>query len=623
MSAHRSPRVLRRGRSLMDARPRAPPPGSPAATYRALVKEAMRPRQKRIYILAWVATYVALVATQGVASPLRGWIVASSVHLLLFVVLPLVLLRRTHLIQANPSRVPRCVSRAELVAHLARADDAWQAVALHAFLGAVIALDCAVLQVLLRGWSAPLAPMRYVDVHHTYYVNETFLVTLAFSTALGATYALGYLFLVPGARRGVPPMDPDALGRPLRTRCLSALSYHVTRALVLLLAVPLAILIYSVVRDAWWSAVLRVVGVETSVRRFLVPSFRVPYTPGVLSVQALAVAAILLVLFEVTHSLFDVYWTHPLCAIPPHFHDPHTTLLGGLQDAHPFFSTLALAELAHWAQHEPQRRRALFEDVQQQHGRPVALASIALVCRRALDALAAPTTAPQRPPTPPAAKPLAAAPAATAPTSVWHRLAVPAEAAASPASASTAASPALPRAYAPLRTLWYVVSTLWSCLPTEAQHVLFPQTLYSALVAPAPALWLDAHLLQDRARACWAALVLQNLVLASLAEDTYGSMQPHIPALIQALTHAHERLMAVRRRAEAMAVEADTHLVREAQLLRGALAAAGADATAATFPPSLAPFQHAMQQAWESYACVDVATSSALRSIVQAMAPYQ
>ncbi|CCU98504.1 unnamed protein product [Malassezia sympodialis ATCC 42132] len=506
----------------MDARTRAPPPGSPAATYRALVKEAMRPRQKRIYVLAWIITYAALVATLAPAAPLRSFVVLSSVAVLATTVVPLLLFRRTHLIRAVPPRTLPCVSRASLVAHLLRADDAWHAVALHAACGALVAMQCAVLQVCLRGWSAPLSPMRYIDAHHAYYVNEAFLSAVSLGTTVGAAYAVAYMLLVPGGRRGVPPFSPTALGTSLRTRCLGALPRHVLRALMLLVAVPLLLLAYSLARDTWWAAVLRVVGVETSVRRFLVPSFRVPYAPGALGLHALPVITFLLVLFEATHTLFDVYWTQPLCAIPPRLNDPLTALLGGLHDPHPFFSAHALAELAHWAQSEPARRHALFED-----------------------------------------------------------------AGAAPAAPPTAPTPAaLSRASALWRTLGYVVSSLWARMPSEAQHVLFPQTLYSALVAPAPALWLDAHLLDDRARACWAAQVLQHLVLASLAEDKYGSVQPHVPALVPALAQAHERLMAVRRRAEDMAVEADTHLVREAQLVRRALAAAGADANAATFPPA-------------------------------------
>ncbi|WFD20770.1 hypothetical protein MCAP1_003024 [Malassezia caprae] len=601
----------------MDARLRAPPPGSPAATYRALVKEAMRPRQKRIYVLAWIITYAALAATQAPTAPLRSFVVLGSAALLASAVVALLLFRRTRLISAVPARTPQCVSRAALVAHLVRADDAWHAVALHAASGAFVALQCAVLQVCLRGWSAPLAPMRYIDAHHAYYVNEAFLGVLAVGTTVGAVYAVAYLLLVPGARRGVPPFVPAALGTSLRTRCLAALQRHVPRALGLLVAVPLLVLAYSLVRDAWWSAALRVVGVETSVRRFLVPSFRVPYAPGTLCLHALRVTACLLVLFEATHTLFDVYWTHPLRAVPPRLHDPLTALLGGLHDPHPFFSAHALAELAHWAQSEPARRHALFEDVQQQHGRPMAFSSVATACRRALDALAPPEPAPKAAP-PPAPAPQGPPPS----TSVWHRLAAPPEARAAPAKPAASAPAAPPRASALWRTLLYLASSLWARLPSEAQHVLFPQTLYSAFFAPVPALWLDAHLLDDRARACWAAQALQHLVLASLAEDKYGSVQPHVPALVPTLAQAHERLMAVRRRAEAMAVEADTHLVREAQLVRGALAAAGADANAATFPPSLAPFQHEMQHAWEAYACVDYEVSTALRGIVQAMAPY-
>lgn len=604
----------------MDARLRAPPPGSPAATYRALVKEAMRPRQKRIYMLAWMITYAALVATHAPTAPFRSFVMLGSVVLLLSTIVTLLLFRRTNLIRAVPLRTPHCVSRAALVAHLVRADDAWHAVALHAALGAFVALQCAVLQVCLRGWSAPLAPMRFIDAHHSYYVNETFLVVLGLGTIVGATYASAYLLLVPGARRGIPPFVPTALGMSLRTRCLTALQHHVPRALVLLVAVPCLVLAYSLVRDAWWSAALRVVGVETSVRRFLVPSFRVPYAPGALCLHALPVLVFLLVLFEATHTLFDVYWTHPLRAIPPRLHDPLTALLGGLHDPHPFFSAHALAELAHWAQTEPARRHALFEDVQQQHGRPMAFSSVATACRRALDALAPPEpAAPKAAPPPPPPAPQGPPP----PASVWHRLAAPPEAAAPPATPAASAPAALPRASALWRTLVYVVSSLWARMPSEAQHVLFPQTLYSAFFAPVPALWLDAHLLDDGARACWAAQALQHLVVASLAEDKYGCVQPHVPALVPTLAQAHERLMAVRRRAEAMAVEADTHLVREAQLVRGALAAAGADANAATFPPSLAPFQHELQRAWEAYACVDYEVSTALRCIVQAMAPYR
>ena len=163
--------------------------------------------------------------------------------------------------------------------------------------------------------------------------------------------------------------------------------------------------------------------------------------------------------------------------------------------------------------------------------------------------------------------------------------------------------------------------TVWTLVPGDAKHALLPQTVHTFVFAPAPALLLDAELRPHCAAAAWAARALQHLVLASLAEDKYGSVQKDVPRVLDALVRAHSRLSAARERVEGIAAEADGQLVREVRMLRSMLAAdAGADAS---FSTAYAPFYNEMQAAWQAYAAEDAALCSAVRTISEAFARWR
>ena len=594
-----------------------PPP--PGAAYRVLVKAGMRPRQERVLLLTAMATHV--VFTSALLAPSALWrprVAAGTAALVFGALLPLLLVRRTRLLAAAPEPASRCVSRGAYVAALARSAAAWQDIGLHALLGGVLALVYSLTATYAFGWSAATAPARFVPAHGVYYVNEAWLVLLALSTALGAVYAAAVLVLLPGARSGVPPFDAGALGVSLRVRCVRTVARQAPRALVLLPVAAALFFAYVCVRASLWAAVLRVTGVETLVRRYIVPSFRLPFAPLALGASLAPPLAMVLVLFEVTHTLFDVYWTHPLPPLTARDKDPNTVLLAGLGEPHEFFCSQAFAELAHMAMHDAARRRAIFDDVQRQHGRPVAWSGVCDAALRVLGGVA--VSAPAPAPTPAPAPPAAPAPR----SSIWHILArAPPAAGARPSGTAAPAPTGVPVPF--LRIVSWALSalgrTVWTLVPGDAKHALLPQTVHTFVFAPAPALLLDAELRPHCAAAAWAARALQHLVLASLAEDKYGSVQKDVPRVLDALVRAHSRLSAARERVEGIAAEADGQLVREVRMLRGMLVAdAGADAS---FSTAYAPFYNEMQAAWQAYAAEDAALCSAVRTISEAFARWR
>lgn len=630
-----------------------PPP------FRALVQRAMRARQQRLLALAVLVTYVlASLATTAWRAP-RLFVLATTAALTLLVVLPLLLWRRRLLRDARAEPMP--LTRAAFWAHAASSRAIAHSAAGHAALGALAALLLALTQTHLQGWAAPLAPMRFVPAHDAYYVNEAFLWTIGTAALSGAAYALAMLRRVPGGRRAVPPAEPRSTATTLRADCVAAVPVNGARAWRVLAVAPLSLGAYWLVREAWWSFVLRLVGVDTPLRRWLVPSFLVPLAPGHWLRHGVPVLWATLTLFESVHTLFDVYWTHPLPYVATRAKDSVRTLLDGLEDPHPFFQAHAFSELARLAQSSKGRREALFRDVQRPHGLPPASVAVAAACRRVLDhtpradSAPPPRTSPAAPTPTPAPTP-ASAPTPTAPPtappardaegrssaragSVWHVLASRAPrhaepstaaptAAPTPALVSGPAAPAAPTAPAPgCAPSWparaaALAQRVWQLLPAEARHVVMPATWHAFLLAPVPRLWLDAHLLPQRATACWAAQAAQALVLASVDEDVYGSLQPEVPKLAVALEAAHARVVRARRELEATALEADRALVHEARAVRGALEEAGADASTTTLAPSLAPFSLAVQTAWEPYRVVEDTLHTAHRAVAQAYAPY-
>ena len=649
---------------LLPAHPPPVQPMSPSATFRALTKRAMRPRQERILFLSTVASYLLLAAS--LLSPRALWqpcVLLGTLCLVVCVVLPLLLMRRTHLIHSTPAneldRVP--ISRAAYARHILLAGDVWSSLGMHAVLGVFTVFIYASTAVCLQGTQkTALSPIRYVDVNQAYYVNETFLVTTASAACLGSLYAACSMLCFKGARRGVPPFDARHLGMPLYVHAMDALSSHIVRTLPVLCVWPVFFCVYAMVRDSFWTTVLRITGVDTVVRQAIVPSFRVPFHAWSMFASAVPVLVLMMVLMEVIHTLFDVYWTHPLPSIVSAYKDPITALLGGLTDNHTFFSTHAFAELTRLAKHDKAFRLAVYDDVQRLHGRPVAFPAISQACIRALDALApapeAKINSAAQQPLPSAkasglatANPDAAAAAAAAaaskasrsppPTSlsssrfnIWQTLASRPASTSSSANtsnpdASSASSKPLtsaPPTSAPSAAFLgkSLAQTVWKWIPSEAKHVLFPHTIHAALFAPESTLLLDTTLYLDAPRACFAAMAMESMVLASLTEDKYGSVQHQVQGLVEALSRAHTRMERVRQSAESLAVHADSQHVRDMSVWRGALADAGSDA-AATFGPAFAPFFTEMQMAWSAYMCLDSALSRATRRITETFAAFK
>lgn len=625
------------------SRPAPVPIDTPSAMYQALIKRAMRPRQQRILLLASLATFqlfaLSLVTWKAWW---RACVWISALALIPSAVLPLIFLRRTHLIKGRALASPRPVTRLAFIASLVRADDVWQILGVHAMVGAVVSSVYALTKTHMYGWSTALAPMQYVSVHDAYYINEVCLLSIGMTVLASVVYASLMMYLVPGGRRGVPPFDTTYTGKSLRTRTLASLQSHVPLALLGWLCVPLALGVYLVFRDAFWTAILRIVGIETALRRFVVPSFRVPFSSFRLLVHATPPVLMTLALMEVVHTLFDIYWTHPLRHTTIAAKDLSTVLLGGLMDPHPFFSSHAFCELAWIAEKEPKGRQTLFDDVQRQHGRPIALEAITTACIRMLDHIAkveepaaktVPTSAPSQAAATTTTKPEARS--SSKPSNVWHILASDSANSAptstpTPSSSSSSSQPQpqpqpLPSFTPPTSTaqrIQAVAHGLWTLMPSEVKHVLFPRAWYAALCQPTPGLWLEAHWLPYRARVCWAAQALQGFVLASLQEDRYGSVQGQVPRVQASLQQAHTRLATVHRYWERTATEADAQWVRDVRVVRGVLADAGTDHST-TLGTSIAPFYNEMQMAWQAYAALDDVIVQATHHIGQVYAPYR
>lgn len=619
-----------------------PPPASPTAAYRALLKDAMRARQQRILLLVWLSAHIVLTA--ALRSPralFRTCVVLGSVALVATSALPLLLARRARLIAAPRAQAPR--TRVAALCALVSDAAALHTAALHAAAAGAAALVYAATATQAFGWSHALSPMIWVSTHHAYYVNEALIVCVLAAAGAGAVYAAAFQVWPCTAWHSVPQFDMNVLlsAQPtLRVRFTQRASRAVPLAAAAGLAgalVPLAA--YMLVREHMWAFVLRIVGVQSAIRRFVVPSFRVPYAPVGIALAAVPVLLLTLTLFAVAHTLFDVYWTHPLPPLALRARDPNVTLLGGLSDEHPFFACHAFGELARLARYDKPRRQLLFDDVQRQHGRPAAWTGVRVACIKALEhaeaqpeaeakaaaaAAAGTRTAPAANPNPPPAP----APAPARAPTVWQQLLT------TDAPQSSAAPPP-PPPRAPQRSppsgethlfrvlriaqwlAWHLCRTAWALVPADAKHVLVPTPLIQWLTARAPSLCVNAALRDGATQACCAADALQHLVVASVAEDSYGSVQKDVPVVVRALTRASEHVHAARQRSEADALEQDSQLLAE---VRAVLAQAGG--SAASFSTAHAPFYNELQQAWLAYEPLALALRSATREIVDRFAPY-
>ena len=335
--------------SLVNAAPPPPAVVAPADTFRALVKRAMRPRQQRILFLCMIAAFLGL----ALSTPILTWqrpcsALAASLALVACVMLPVLLWRRTSLLHSTwrPEGAP--VSRAAYAYHVLPGTP----VRWHAGVGAVAVVVYAALS------TPSLAVMQWVPAHGAHYVNETFVVALVGGTMMCGAYAVASALWMRGARRGVPPYQVRFADERLYEHAIAALATHVPPVVLHAAALwPLCIAVYCLSRDTLWTMVLHMTGIDTPLRRWIVPSFRWSFRSWHLLFSTWPAVVLPVALLEVAHTLFDVYWTHPLDSITASYKDPLTALLGGLHDPHLFFSTHALMELARRAR-RPRHVRA-------------------------------------------------------------------------------------------------------------------------------------------------------------------------------------------------------------------------------------------------------------------------
>lgn len=592
----------------------------------------MRARQQRVLFLVWLSSFVSLVAAlRSPASLFRACVLLGSVILVATSALPLLLARRGRLIDA-PRRTAPLTSSAAIMA-LGRDASAWRVIVSHAAAAAAAALVYAATATQAFGWSHSLAPMIWVPVHRAYYVNEALIVCALAAGGAGAAYGAVFQAWPSLAWHGVPQFDVNVLlggHSTLRTRFAQNVSRALPHAIGVGLAGALApLLLYITVRDSFWSFVLRIVGVQNVVRRFTVPSFRLPFAPVTIAMSSVPVVFLVMVVFAIANTLFDVYWTHPLPPLALRARDPNVTLLGGLSDEHPFFACHAFGELARLARFDKGRRQLLFDDVQRQHGRPAAWTGVRVACIKAIDSLLRPAPAPEKRQggeTATASKPALAPAPAPAPT-VWQQLlatdapAPPREKNTSPPAVSTPPPQADTHLFRIARVVrwlaWHTMAAVWSRVPSDAKHVLVPTAFIQSLTAQAPYLCVNAALREHATQAACAADALQHLILASVAEDVYGTVQRDVPVVVQVLSNASARVDSLRHKSEVDALEHDNQLLSD---VRGTLAQAGG--SAASFSTAHAPYYNELQNAWLSYEPLVHALRVSLREIVDRFAPY-
>ncbi|WFD41531.1 hypothetical protein MPSI1_000161 [Malassezia psittaci] len=624
-------------------------------SYRNVVKQAMRPRQERILFLTVIATHIILSCSMmSLRAFFHLWTLIGSLIVVGLVLLPQLLERRHRLIHSpEPYKALQSFTRLGHYAELGRMPYVWFQMAQTGGAAAGFIVLYAGLRTHMTKWNTELAPSIYIASHKAYYVNETLLIAVYIGAWTGALFAWSELVSTPTACWNVPAFDPETVISPesLRNRTMKNLLSRIERVWWIVPSSFLPLTTYVLLRNLFWSAIIRVVGVDTAVRPYLVPSFRVGFRPMHIGIVVLVPVLMIVTLFTVTNTLFDVYWTHPLRILATsQAKDPNMTLIAGLHDPHPFFSAHAYCELARIAMYDKTRRKMLFDDVQRQHGRPIAWNAIAKVCEQKISQLlvnqegtkvtnesSRMSTVDSKTNTEGSLQ--AIAPQSTAHkanvTNVWTALAQPASISSSgdanPKSVTSGASvpaPAPgsgPSLYRLLRIAQYVAGALlrrvYAMIPNDAKHALVPQTIQCAFTACVPEIVLDTELLATRATVCWAALALEHFVDASLTEDKYGSVQRDISKIIQTLLRAHQRLQHTKQHVERAATEADHALIREARVIRGALQQVDADAS--TFSTSYAPYFHQFQTSWlRRYAMLDTALSHSAQQIVHTFAPY-
>ncbi|WFC97445.1 hypothetical protein MYAM1_000158 [Malassezia yamatoensis] len=624
-------------------------------SYRNLVKQAMRPRQERILFLTVLATHIVLSCSMVSPRALfHPWALVGSLMVVGLVLLPQLLERRHRLIHSpEPYKSLQSSTRLGHYAELARMPYVWYHMAQTGGAAAGFVVLYAGLRTHITKWNTELAPSIYVASHEAFYVNETLLVAVYIGAWTGALFAWSELASTPTSCWNVPVFDPETVISPesLRNRTMKSFFSRIQRVWWIVPLSFLPLTTYVLFRNVFWSSIIRVVGVDTFLRPYLVPSFRVTFRPMHIGLVVLVPVLMIVVLFTVINTLFDVYWTQPLRILATsQVKDPNMTLIAGLHDPHPFFTAHAFCELARIAMYDKTRRKMLFDDVQRQHGRPIAWNAIAKVCEQKISQLLVNqagtkvTNETSRMSTLDSKTNSEGSLQATAPqstarkadvTNVWTALAQPAsipsnndpnqKPVTSEARVPSSVPGSGPSLYRILRIAQYVAGALlrrvYAMIPNDAKHALVPQTIQCAFTACIPAIVLDKELLATRATVCWAALALEHFVEASLTEDKYGSVQKDISKITQALLRAHQRLQHTKQHVEREAMEADHALIREARIIRGALQQVDADA--ATFSTSYAPYFHQFQTTWlRRYATLDTTLSHSAQQIVHTFAPY-
>lgn len=512
--------------------------------YRDVIKLALRPRQSRAFTLAATAWHVfltsALLRTPlSLMSPLTLLVSLVSFGL---GIMPLLARRKRSAAKATtpPTRLPS--SKADQLTTALKDPITLGLITQHTIAFVVLALGYAAL---LTAKGGSWGPQVWVESHGSFYLNERFLFLLGHSSILAVVYTIFFRLLPSPSFASTPLFDPITLTNPsitIKTRVVNLFTSRIpSTALLALLTSLISTTFYSLIRIRLWTAVLLLTGTRSFVRRLFVPSFRVEF--GIFEVALrstlFSVAAVCAV--ETSYLLLDVYLTHPLAPVSKLAKNPNKLLLDGLEEKVLFFQNHALGELARLGLGDKEAREGIYRDVNAEPAwgrvRDRCLGLLAeqkdFIVRRGVVPTTQAKAVPQQKPT---AQPVK--------STIWDQLAAGSTSTPSQTTPSTAtpattpsaatAKPALLSTTTIQSALTTILSTLWKALPSDAKHVLFPPRRRRYLLLPSPSS-LVSLISRDAARTISSTHILKSLLIHSLNEDPYGTVQKDIKRILTAL----------------------------------------------------------------------------------------
>ncbi|KAN0064197.1 hypothetical protein ACQY0O_003364 [Thecaphora frezii] len=606
--------------------------------YQALIKLALRPRQKRTFLLAFVSLHISLSLSllnpKAVFNfiPLLGSVAAFALALI-----PLLIARKRELSSFTGFPGASVTTRAEQTAALLCDRSTSTRAGIHAAaFGILAALHC-LTTTGWRGVESDWAPQTWIPSHNAHYVNERFLFLIGSCAFLGALYGGAYLSWPTRIASPITSfpigVSPSGVEGSLRHRVTHAFNRRVPVASLGGGCAGLGLFItYLLIRKTLWRTVLLLVGHRGIARRVLVPSFRADFPQADVAVRVVVVGAAVTAAVETAYVLLDVYLSQPIAPVTKFTKDPNRVLAAGLSDPTLFFSHHAYSELAYIAAADNERRISVFKDV---HAERSAWSVLSSECLGLIEAerinVASRGVQPRQPdPLPPKASGTQAdvAPRQSSDPTVWDALANGQMSVHPSSSVPKPVQPVSVRPAPASSTQWSgraiassIATTTWKLLPPDARHALCPPKWRFYLFEPSMRAKVVNMAGRDSRRLACAITAVNELLQHSLEEDPFGSVQKDIQKALQAFAGLSVELRALRNELEAEAAMLDDKLAREeaaAQTATGSESNAdqAAGGGAASFRvDNTRQAQDELSDAWES--CGAAMNEALLRTAIK------